>query len=537
MANITVYFLDKKSKKRKKLFWKRGVRILPNKRAGINYKGNVYTLFKGNQFNIDAPKHHLFKLDECKLASSKEVEELLNNLPDYDEDSYEQTGTELIEESLYEIKSPALEEKGQARCSIEGDAVIPTEVYTDPVSSVITDLDGKKWDLIQINRIHYRELSIPQFETEWFIERTDWFAYVLVNNDSIEVTDEQDHVFETVHLRLDAIREILQNPEYYLLPRSAFFKQISHSYDQHEALNKAKYLGEIIDCICKTPFKEVMLNKSTSLETSKTFYDKWNRIEFEDRASIRLSTNGIQYDHWFRFDLSISDESLKSMFKDIFEIYQWEGMQFYSAIEADYRTPPSLPNFCYVQPTVYESRPEIKQRQRDNEADEWIEELEKENTEINEEIRNLRAVNKELNEDKIRLSSKVNNLSQEIRKIKSFESTRIENNLKLFFGNAIVFLPAGIKTLKSFSKPDKFYEILRDLLIDELNIPKKKAERTDNWIEIDKKISTGGDDQGRIYYSKTGRDDRKYIVLIGNKQNQKQDIEYLRRDHKKDLDM
>ena len=203
-----------------------------------------------------------------------------------------------------------------------------------------------------------------------------------------------------------------------------------------------------------------MLNKSTSLETSKTFYDKWNRIEFEDRASIRSSTNGIQYDHWFRFDLSISDESLKAMFKDIFEIYQWEGMQFYSAIEADYRTTPSLPDFCYVQPTVHESRPETEQPQRDNEADEWIEELEKENTEINEEIRNLRAVNKELNEDKINLSSKVNNLSQEIRKIKSFENTRIENNLKLFFGNAIVFLPAGVKTLKSFSKPDKFYEIL-----------------------------------------------------------------------------
>ena len=54
---------------------------------------------------------------------------------------------------------------------------------------------------------------------------------------------------------------------------------------------------------------------------------------------------------------------------------------------------------------------------------------------------------------------------------------------------------------------------------------------------IDKKISTGGDDQGRIYYTKTGRDDRKYIVLIGHKQNQKQDIEYLRKDHKKDLDM
>ena len=97
-------------------------------------------------------------------------------MPDYDEDSYEQIETELVEEKLNEIKSPALEEKGQAKSNIEGDAVIPTEVFTEPVSSVVTDLDGKM-DLTQINRIHYRELSIPQFETEWFIERTDWYAY------------------------------------------------------------------------------------------------------------------------------------------------------------------------------------------------------------------------------------------------------------------------------------------------------------------------------------------------------------------------
>ena len=58
---------------------------------------------------------------------------------------------------------------------------------------------------------------------------------------------------------------------------------------------------------------------------------------------------------------------------------------------------------------------------------------------------------------------------------------------------------------------------------------KKKAERTDSWLEIGKKISTGTDDQGRIYYTRTGGDDRKFMVLFGHKQNQKQDIEYLKR--------
>ena len=54
-----------------------------------------------------------------------------------------------------------------------------------------------------------------------------------------------------------------------------------------------------------------MTNVPVELEKDKTFYEKWGKLDFEERASVRPSTNNIQYDHWFRFDLSISDETLK----------------------------------------------------------------------------------------------------------------------------------------------------------------------------------------------------------------------------------
>ena len=122
--------------------------------------------------------------------------------------------------------------------------------------------------------------------------------------------------------RLDTVSDILENPNYYSLPRAAYIKELSYSHE-HDAFNKARLLGEVLEYTCKTPFKEVMTNVPVELEKDKTFYEKWGKIEFEERAS-KASTNNI-VDHWFRFDLSISDETLKKIFTDIFEIYDWEA--------------------------------------------------------------------------------------------------------------------------------------------------------------------------------------------------------------------
>ena len=416
------------------------------------------------------------------------------------------------------------------------DISIPKEVFTDIFISKI-QYENERFDIKQLNRILYKSINVPEFGKDWFIERTDWYAYVLVNNDSVDLIDENDEVFQTITPRLDTVSDILENPNYYLLPRAAYIKELRYP-SENDAFNKARLLGEVLEYTCKTPFKEVMTNEPVELEKDKTFYEKWGKLDFEERASVRPSTNNIQYDHWFRFDLSISDETLKKIFTDVFEIYDWEGINiaFEGSTPVEYRSLPEILDRYLTQPKVFKEKPIDEQSSSEDETEIWVDVLEKENTEINQEIRKLKAVNNELNIDKNKLTNQITELTKQINSFKSNETKRIEEVLRLF-EKMIIFLPNGIKTLKKFSKPDKFYEILLDLIIDEVNLPKKKAERTDNWLEVDKKISTGSDDQGRIYYTRTGRDDRKFMVLFGHKQNQKQDIEYLTKDHKKDLDM
>ena len=531
---LDTYLFDNDSKKLKKLFFQRSIREFANKPA-IQYNGRFYAVSPmyeeakliGVQFN---PNNSLGVSKGSGKTNEHITPERAKQILALEKK---------IEEKIYDInKSQGFDVHNKKEQSINkpqstNDIPIPKEVFTDIFISNI-QYENESFDIKQLNRIYYKSINVPEFGKDWFIERTDWYAYVLVNNDSVDLIDENDEVFQTITPRLDTVSDILENPNYYSLPRAAYIKELSYSRE-HDAFNKARLLGEVLEYTCKTPFKEVMTNVPVELEKDKTFYEKWGKIEFEERASVRPSTNNIQYDHWFRFDLSISDETLKKIFTDIFEIYDWEGINI--ALEpVEYRSLPVILDRYLTQPKVFKEKPIYKKTSLDDETEEWVDVLEKENTEINQEIRKLKAVNNELNSDKNKLTNQITELTKKINNFKSNESKRIEEDLRLF-QKTIIFLPNGIKTLKGFSKPDKFYEILLDLICDEVNLPKKKAERTDNWLEIDKKISTGGDDQGRIYYTKTGRDDRKYIVLIGHKQNQKQDIEYLRRDHKKDLDM
>ena len=534
---VEAYYTDSSSHELKKLFFKRSIRQLKTGAPGINYKGKVYPVLafkKDNklavEFDINIDKNNLQLSVDCPILFESEALELIENVSVFLQKESQQ-------ESQKQIDSPPFTDDQNLA---KQDLKVPDEVFTDIFISKI-QYENESFDIKQLNRIYYKSINVPEFGKDWFIERTDWYAYVLVNNDSVDLIDENDEVFQTITPRLDTVSDILENPNYYSLPRAAYIKELSYSHE-HDAFNKARLLGEVLEYTCKTPFKEVMTNVPVELEKDKTFYEKWGKIEFEERASVRPSTNNIQYDHWFRFDLSISDETLKKIFTDIFEIYDWEGINI--ALEpVEYRSLPLILDRYLTQPRVSKEKPIYKKTSLDDETEEWVDVLEKEvdvlekeNTEINQEIQKLKAVNNELNSDKNKLTNQITELTKQINNFKSNESKRIEEDLRLF-KKIIIFLPNGIKTLKGFSKPDKFYEILLDLILDEVNLPKKKAERTDSWLEIDKKISTGTDDQGRIYYTRTGRDDRKFMVLFGHKQNQKQDIEYLRKDHRKDLDM
>jgi hypothetical protein len=99
--------------------------------------------------------------------------------------------------------------------------------------------------------------------------------------------------------------------------------------------------------------------------------------------------------------------------------------------------------------------------------------------------------------------------------------------LKTFFGQEIVLLRRGKKVLRNFESPDGTFKILQQLIRDESSVVKKKANRTKHWLEIDKKINNGQDEQGRLYVYKTNSEPTRFVILVGHKQDQKSDIEYL----------
>ena len=70
----------------------------------------------------------------------------------------------------------------------------------------------------------------------------------------------------------------------------------------------------------------------------------------------------------------------------------------------------------------------------------------------------------------------------------------------------------------------------------EKDLPIKKINKTNNWYEVDKKISNGQDDQGRVYFTKIEKDSTlQKAILIGYKQNQETDFNYLSENDNFDL--
>jgi len=120
-------------------------------------------------------------------------------------------------------------------------------------------------------------------------------------------------------------------------------------------------------------------------------------------------------------------------------------------------------------------------------------------------------------------------LKNDIERARKKQKKQIDHTLKTFFGQEIIFMRRGKKVLRNFESPYGVYKTMQDLIRDETAVPKKNAERTSHWLEVAKKINNGQDDQGRIYIYKTNSNPTRFVVLVGHKQDQKSDIEYLRK--------
>jgi hypothetical protein len=518
---IRVKYLSKDNGSVKYLRWPRGIRIIEDKSLGVNVGGNVYPLYKDNFIDFDELRSSVKPLAECPFASKKDVDGLINSLAAMDSSKESEV---LPEVDLVEIS--------QEDETSESSDDVPSIVYTEPLIKKVEDPDGQTFDLKIIFDLKYVPVetcpSFPSYQTDWHIERTDWYAYFLINDNIFEQTDHYDGSTYSDSDRLLGISEVLSNPRAYRLYDSHYIN-FYDLFEQHK-IERAKYKNEILQASGTTPFKNVMLGLPVDLPDHITFYDKWGELDFEERASTRPADNGKTYQWWYRFDLSWSDEALKALFTDIFKAitlsreHHNEGLSILFSEVFPY----SLERLH--QPNVFSSKPDI--HSFESAGLEETENLKIINKDISQEIEILKT---QKDDETLKLweaEETITKLKDRIQVYKEREKQQISRTLNNFLMPEIYIPRRSLKTLENdFRNRDSVYQILNSLIKDERSVKFKNANAAEGWKEVDKKISTGQDEQGRMYVGEIKQQDTKFIVMIGHKKNQSKDFEYMKKNH------
>ena len=439
-------------------------------------------------FDINSP--HQEVLADCPLVNSDEAKAMLQLL---------------VPISNLDINPQVIESYDELTKDIS------EFVFTDPIKISMSLTSEAKEVSIQ-PKINLHQFALPQFNDEWFIERTKWYAYVLINKDAISQTDD----------RIDFISTMLDEPRSFRLPNSSYF-HIDHTIFNNIFIEKS---SDTQPQNCLTSFKEFLLDEPIELSKHETLYDKWGEIDFEERDSIRPSVNGIIYDHWFRFDLSYSDKDLQDLFHDLFSIYSMNSVSpNILSVERGFQ----VIGDAALRPKIYLTPPKLNILESEIDINAWTSVLETENELVSKENKALKEQLDETTINKMLAEESLAVLKNDIEKFKERHKKQIDNMLKTFFGQEIVLLRRGKKVLRNFESPDGTFKILQQLIRDESSVVKKKANRTNHWLEIDKKINNGQDEQGRLYVYKTNSEPTRFVILVGHKQDQKSDIEYLRK--------
>lgn len=515
---IRVKYLSKDDSSIKHLHWPRSIRIMEGKRLGVNVGGNVYPLYKDNFIDFDELKSAVKPSRDCRYAKKKEVDAYINSLVAL-ESSKES-------ESLPVADLEDISQEDETSESLED---VPSIVYTELLTKKVADPDGKTFDLNIIFDLTYVPVeactSFPSYQTDWHIERTDWYAYFLINDNFFEQTDHYDGGTYSDSDRLFWISEVLSNPGAYRLYDSHYIN-FYDLFDQHK-IERAKYKNEILQASGTTPFKNVMLGIPQDLPEYITFYDKWGQLDFEERASTRPADNGKTYHWWYRFDLSWSDEDLKALFTDIFKAitlsreHHNEGL---SILFSEF-SPYSLERLH--QPNVFISKPDIQALE--SEILKETENLKIINKDISQKIETLKT---EKDDETLKLweaEETITKLKDRIQVYKEREKQQISRTFNNFLSPEIYIPRRSRKILENdFRNRDAVYKILNSLLKDERSVKFKSANAAEGWKEVDKKISTGQDEQGRMYVGEIKQQDTRFVVLIGHKKNQSKDFEYMK---------
>ena len=516
---IKVNYLSKDDGSAKRLVWPRGIRIIDKGKLGVNVGALVYPLYQDNFIDFDEPKESLKRSKDCPFASKKEIDALINSL--FTLGSIEDS------ESAPKANLEEIPQQDEASESLED---VPEIVYTEPLIKKVVDPDGQTFDLKIIFELRYAPIerypSFPSYKKDWYIERTEWYAYFLINDNSFEQPHPDGGTYSDSD-RLHWISEILSNTRFYKLYESRYINFVDH-FQEHK-IERAKYKNEILESWGTTPFKNVMLGLPVDLPEHITFFDKWGEIEFEERSSTRPADNGITYDYWFRFDLSWSDEDLKNLFAKIFQVTTFSHEHHDPVLSFFYDHLPYSLDRLY-QPNVFTTKPDIHALES---ADlQEAENLKIINQDISKEIETLKT---QKDDETLKLwesQETITKLKDRIEVYKDREKQQISRVINNFLMPEIYIPRRSLKILENdFSNRDSVYQILNSLIKDKRNVNFKNANAAEGWREVDKKISTGRDEQGRIYVGEINQQDTKFVVLIGHKKNQSKDYEYMKNNH------
>ena len=353
-----------------------------------------------------------------------------------------------------------------------------------------TDLYDVKFTVKEV--IDYEDkpdFSFPKYERDWFLEKRDTGIYITINESNN---------------RLDKIKAIINKPRNYSC--------IDMGGQRFTMQAQANEIGDAVMPKEVTAFNSPSPIRDYFKPKQRSFFDRYGEFDFFISESFKPAPNGIQYDYFFRFDPTVSEQLLKDMFEDILRVS--EACDLVGGIDA----------------FLIHDDDEEDQNNNIGELNKKLEILNSERSQ-SDEIANLYAKESEaiksafdsLDNKYKKLSRKHEDIQKKLAKAKRQIITQFERNMSRY--QNINLLPRGLKAVdKYFEDTNKLEDIIYKIHSNDSYISYKNVQKTKHWKEVTQKISNGYDNQGRVYSCIV---DNQKIILVGHKQEQSEDIDYL----------
>tara|TARA_B100000787_G_scaffold75590_1_gene55691 strand:- start:966 stop:2528 length:1563 start_codon:yes stop_codon:yes gene_type:complete len=494
----------------KTFLWSRAIRQMDNMIPGVNISGKVYPLYRGNFINLKEPRANILKSAECGFMHNDDARSELTRLaePLFSDLAMDYLAIDKTKQ-LNEVLSKEQDLLNKSKNISFDKKPIPVEIQVnanDP-NKLRMIIEGYEPQEFLQNTLNYSDVpnfSFPKYGDDWYFERSYYYSYVTVNE-----SDE----------RINNIKSILLNPGDY----ECLDAKPARAAVEFENIDSTMELpSEINTYLSPGPINSNIDN------SKKTFLDRWGEHEFECKKSYRAAPNNIQYDYWFRFDLSVPDDVIKNMFEDILRVTEATRLliRLETFLVHDNESSDELIKSNEVEEVNIELEKFNILKDEAHTNEELANSYSSENDELNKKIEKILEQYTSLDGEYMKKKEENRHLKEKINNLKRKELAAFERNLERYFSK-FYFFQRGMKTVqKYYQSTEKLEEVLQLLYSKSKDLGLKRIRNTKHWEEVPKKISNGIDDQGRLYICKHGN---QSVILIGSKQQQPEDFIYLQK--------